>query len=95
MTIEVVLTIVGLVLALAGSFVANNRYIQNQMGSKNERVHARIDEISRDYARKDDLMPHLKRIEDSTDRTNERLDKFYSEITKTLSEMVSSMKGRV
>ncbi len=93
MTIEVVLTLVGLLIVIGGGFMANNRYLQGQISTKNDRIHTRIDEITRDYARKDDLMPHLKRIEDSTAKTNERLDKFYSEITKTLSDMLAGMKG--
>lgn len=100
MTVDLVLSLLGLIFLIVTGFLANNRYLQgviraneDSISKKNERVHERIDEIQKDFARKDDLMPHLQRIENSTDRTNARLDKFTSEITKTLSDLVTAMKG--
>ena len=87
--------IAGFAVGLLAVLAANNRWRDWRHDRKHERIHERIDEIHDEYMRKSDLTPRLDRIEASIERTNERLDSFAREISKSLSDLaVAAVRDR-
>ncbi|MBF0171658.1 MAG: hypothetical protein HQK87_11350 [Nitrospinae bacterium] len=100
METEEILKLLGFVVSLAGGLWGVMRYLLGRIealdqavGQKVVRIHERIESVQKEFVRKDELLPHLERIEKAQDRTNQRIDELFRQVMKYQTEHPNCKKA--
>ena len=83
MSLPEILQLLGVLVAAAGLQVAVAKWILTRIAAeartaeqRDKELHARIDRFNDTHMRRDDIMPHITRIEDGMAELNRRFDQF-------------------
>ncbi|WP_458789291.1 hypothetical protein [Adonisia turfae] len=83
MSLPEILQLLGVLVAAAGLQVAVSKWILTRIAAeartseqRDKELHARIDRFNDTHMRRDDIMPHITRIEDGMAELNRRFDQF-------------------
>ena len=83
MSLPEVLQLLGVLVAAAGLQVAVAKWILTRIAAearaserRDKELHARVDRFNDTHMRRDDIMPHITRIEDGMGDLNRRFDQF-------------------
>ena len=83
MSLSEIFQLLGVFLTAAGLQVIVAKWILTRIAAeartsekRDQELHARIDRFNDTHMRRDDIMPHITRIEDGMTELNRRFDKF-------------------